>query len=262
MTSLFASQFHYPGTYDPGSLDTGQIEVGATLPRAKPKGTSPDATGTGTRVGVKALSGAGAASAVAGAANAASASNANAASGANTVGAQGQQAQAQQGTLSKLMHMSDPNAAVAPQPVHQGPVNPRATEIFGPNAPTHTGGPSLWSTIGHGFGNEFNWLADQAGHMLPIDPAVQKVTPHVQDEKVTEPSRVFNQDPGAFTRPAATGTGRAGAIDMGPYSPQFKASFGHEAARFGQAATQRAAQPSSSSIWDELGKFLEEPVIP
>lgn len=262
MTSLFASQFHYPGTYDPGSLDTGQIEVGATLPRAKPKGTSPDATGTGTRVGIKALSGAGAASSIAGAASTAGANNANAASGANNVGVQREQAQARQGTLSKLMHMAEPNAGDAPQPVHQGPINPRATGIFGPSAPTHTGGPSLWSTIGHGFGNEFNWLADQAGHMLPIDPAVQKVTPHVQDTHVTEPSRVFNQDPSAFTRPAATGTGRAGAIDMGPYSPQFRASFGHEAARFGQAATQRAAQPSSSSIWDELGKFLEEPVIP
>lgn len=262
MTSLFASQFHYPGTYDPGSLDTGQIEVGATLPRAKPKGTSPDATGTGTRVGIKALSGPGAASAIA--AGAASGISAGA-SESGTVGAAGARKAAQQGALSKSMHMSDPYAGDASTaPSHSSPVpatnNPARPNIFG--EPTHPSNPSIWGAIGHGFGNEFNWLADQAGHMLPIDPAVQKVTPHVQDEKVTEPSRVFNQDPSAFTRPAATGTGRAGAIDMGPYSPQFKASFGHEAARFGQAATQRAAQPSSSSIWDELGKFLEEPVIP
>lgn len=250
MTSLFADQFGYARPYGLGPLATGVPQVGVRLPEAKPKGSS---TGTGVRTGARSMAGAGAASAIA--AGAASGIAADA-SQSGTVGAQGARQAAQRGALSKSMHLPDTFAGdtstVAPTPVSA----PSRPSIFG--EPTHPANPSLWNVIGHGFKNEFDSILNNAP--VPIDPAVRKVTPRTTDEHVTEPSRVFQNDPGAFTRPASATTGRAAAIDMSPYSPQFKASFGHEAARFGQASGEASDLPSSKSIWDDFGAFLDKPV--
>lgn len=248
MTSLFAQQFRFAAPYDV-SATPGGIEVGATLPKPK-EGNS---VGRGANAAAKAVAGGASSLAASAAAEAAASQGA-------TVGAS-QAASERQGSLSKLMHLnqvadsrpaSDVSVPSSSPVTVEGRVNPAAVPQHG----------IAWD-IGHGLSSAWNYFAN--GTQLPGDPALTgpKVGPRTTvDSGVTEPSAVYNPQYASsnYTSPTSVSSAANRAIEMGPYSSQFKASFGREAARAGQAASEVANQPSSRSILDELGRFVEDPV--
>lgn len=252
------------------------MSINATLPTPKEGNTAGEGTGANADVGAGSV-------AVAGAAASAAASNSQSADNSNSVGQAGANQAAKQGSLNKLMHVQAQADNEATSDISQGvsapqtaPYNPRPAKAS----------PGIWGDVTHLAGqvNQFlnpvqqithpaqTWhnlsnMFDQVGSQAaPIAPGIVR-TPNTGggrqsvDSNVTEPTNVWNPSTSssAYTSPTSVSGGNgARAIEMSPYSPQFKASFGREAARVGQAASQAADQPSNSDIWDELGSWAKD----
>jgi len=281
MPSLFADQFNYASPYGLNGLPTSAPTVSLRLPdAATPKGADPTGEGAGGEAS--------------GAASAAAASEASLAAGkdasnSNGKAASNSQSLSNQGTLNKLTHMESNNAGAvnAANPVPETntyrsdnsmfdtPVGGVPAEHTAPS-PSTANRPSVnpalqiqkqttptvgqdWATLSHGYQSVVNGLSRV--FPLPGGSGQRNVGRSSTDAGVTEPSNVWNpsENSQAYTSPSAVGSGASNAIEMGPYSPQFKASFGLDYAKNGQAASEVANQPSSDDIWSGIENVVNNP---
>jgi hypothetical protein len=116
-----------------------------------------------------------------------------------------------------------------------------------------------WNTLSNGYKSVVNGLS--RAFPLPGGSSQNNVGRSSTDAGVTEPTNVWNpsENSSAYTNPSAVGSGAQNAIEMSPYSPQFKASFGLDYAKNGQAASEVANQPSSDDIWSGIENVVKNP---
>jgi hypothetical protein len=284
MPSLFADQFNYSGPYGLDVLPTAAPSVSLRVPDpATPKGELP------TGEAGEAAGAAGAAGAADAAASSEASQNAISSSGSATANSQ---SLANQGTLNKLTHMesSNANAVNAANPVPETntyrsdgsmfdtPSGPTPSEHTAP-APSTANRPATsqnasqwtvqrqttpswgqdWNTLSNGYKSVVNGLS--RAFPLPGGSSQNNVGRSSTDAGVTEPTNVWNpsENSSAYTNPSAVGSGAQNAIEMSPYSPQFKASFGLDYAKNGQAASEVANQPSSDDIWSGIENVVKNP---
>jgi hypothetical protein len=266
MTSLFAPQFNYAGTYDLPGLHATPNKISLRLPDRGPKPTgepSPaeEPVSPGSKATGNGISSAGAASSL----------------GLST----GKQNSLDYKSMTNLPVGMKNNAmsnsmTASPTPATGASVNmskfydalPGSTPSDLPATKPLTVSPYVvrqpanpsWSQLGHDIATGWDKAVGFGSSLMPLPgvSGINKVTQHSVDPGITEPTNVFNpsSDSQAYTSPASAGTGRAGALDAAPYSSQFRGSgFGRD--YIGRA--QQASASNSGSLWNDVESAFKNP---